>query len=523
MNASRDPEPDIGAVALGGTAAAASRPAPGLGFRVARNTGILAGTSLFVRFLGMVLMLFLARHLGAEGYGTYQRSEAFAFLFAVLANLGLDLILTREVARGSSRSAEYFSGTLILKSILGLLAVGAIHSVAALRGYEGDFLWGIQAFSVVLLLNAFSQALEAVFLGAQAVRYVALANLANQGSMVVFGLTCVVLGKDLRWILVAQILASTVRLLTSSTLILRTRRVKWHGPSFATLGHLLREAFPLASAAGFVIVYSQLDAVMLGEMRGNAEVGWYRAGAKFLLFFTVMRESFLLAVYPVLSNLAHYEPSRLGHLVTRVSRYLLTGAFFFVLCFVALSRLAPRLLGDDFAHSATVLPILAWLLIPQTLSILCGRVLVATNRQNTLMITAAVSLAVNVILNLLLIPRFGAVGAAISSVSSESVMAILNFWFVHRVVPNTAIARGAMKPLLAMLLTAVAMLPFHQMTLFIAFPMIVLLYVVSLALVRAFSAEEIRQGRDLLRSLWAWVWGKRPARWPMDLLRGGER
>ena len=67
--------------------------------RLARHTGVLALSRFVSRGMGMGVTVVLARYLGAEFYGIYQRAEAFVLLFSVLANLGLDMILTRDVAR----------------------------------------------------------------------------------------------------------------------------------------------------------------------------------------------------------------------------------------------------------------------------------------------------------------------------------------------------------------------------------------------------------------------------------------
>jgi O-antigen/teichoic acid export membrane protein len=177
-------------------------PGPDLAHRVVRNTGVLAASQLLVRALGMGLMILLARYLGAEGYGTYQRAEAFVFLFSILANLGLDMILTREVARGTTRTPEYLGGILALKLGLGLLTFAVIQGVAGARGYEGDFLWGIRAFSLVLVLNSLAQAVEATFQGLEVMRYVALANLSTQIVTLVLGVACILSGKEMGCLIV---------------------------------------------------------------------------------------------------------------------------------------------------------------------------------------------------------------------------------------------------------------------------------------------------------------------------------
>jgi O-antigen/teichoic acid export membrane protein len=239
-------------------------PPPAVGQSLAQgilhNTGVLAISGLVVRGMGMGMMVLLARSLGVEGFGTYQRAEAFVFLFSILASLGLDMILTREVARHSPRTPEYLAGVMTLKLLLGPVCIALILGFAHTRGYQGDFLWGIWCYSFVLLLTAIGQTYDAVFQGLDDMGYVAIVNIVNQFVFVVLGGLCILLGKDLRWILATMVVAGVVRLMVSAYLMARLR-IAWARPRPGTLFYLLRQSIPIAFAASFVIVYQQLDAV----------------------------------------------------------------------------------------------------------------------------------------------------------------------------------------------------------------------------------------------------------------------
>ena len=332
--------------------------------KILHNTVLLTASSLIVRALGLGMVMVLARYLRAEGYGTYQRAEAFVFLFSIVANLGLDFILTREVARNSPRVSEYLSGVVVLKLLLGPVCLALILGTAHAAGLpRGLLLWGIGCYSAVLILTAIGQAFDGVFQGLDNMSFTAIANLVNQVVFVALGFTFVLLGKDLRWILSGLVVAAVVRLVVSMSLM-RRLRIGWTRPSGATLWYLLKQSIPLAFAASFVVIYAQLDAVMLGDLKGDAQVGWYRASGKFLLFFTVLRDSFLVAVFPVLAAVPGGDRKRMGNLVTQAVRYQLIAAFYFIVCFVFLPRIAPKLLGDDFVNTARVLPIMAAVLVP---------------------------------------------------------------------------------------------------------------------------------------------------------------
>jgi PST family polysaccharide transporter len=496
------PDQELEAAATPGPVPEPERKAEALALRIAHNAGLLAVSNVLVRGLGMGMMIVLARYLGPGPYGTYQRSEAFVYLFSIVVNLGLDMILTREVAKHRSRASEYFSGILVCKAITGLAAYGLILGVATSRGYSGDLLWAIRIYGAILLLNSFSETSGAVFQGFQEMRYVALAHLAAQVVFLSAGLTCVLAHRSLHWILGSLALGAVAQWTFSALVLRRAFHVRWSFPGFATVRFLLRESLPLALAASFVLVYQQIDAVMLGEYRGDADVGIYKAGAKFLLLFSVLRDSLMVSIYPVFASLGRSEPGRLGTILSKVVRYQLGIGFYYILCFVLLSRLAPILLGPQYSHSAVVLPILGWILLPQTISIACGRALIATGRQDRLLLSTGLSLGVNVGLNLMWIPRYGVTGAAAAGVVSEIVVATMNVILVRRVVGATHFVRELWKPALAAAIAGAAMFPLRGLKLVYAFPLLAVFYLVALFLLRAISREEIEQLRALGR---AWL------------------
>jgi O-antigen/teichoic acid export membrane protein len=160
---------------------------------------------------------------------------------------------------------------------------------------------------------------------------------------------------------------------------------------------------------------------------------------------------------------------------------------------------APTLLGSAFMNTATVLPIMALMLVPQTISITLGRVLVASGNQKRVMVATGLALVVNAGLNLMLIPRFGYMGAAAAAMASELAVAGVNVYYVQRYVAHTHISRAIARPVLAAVAagTAIYLMPWQH--LYIALPLTAVLYAIGLLGLRAFPSSELSQVRTLVR------------------------
>ena len=472
-----------------------------LGTRIARNTTVLAASRFIARGMGMGVTIILARHLGAESYGIYQRAEALVLLFSVIANLGLDMILTRETARDPDRVSKHLTAVLVCKVVLAFATFALIHLVTEVRGDEGSFTWGVRLFSIILIVNALVQSMDAALQGLQAMRYVAAASLIGQTIWTVGAVLCVVGDRGFLWVIGALLVGAVVHLLVSLVLIQRKFAFHLELPGRERIGFFVREALPLAFAASFVILYQQVDAVMLGDMKGNAEVGWYKASAKIMLIFSILRESFMLAVFPALAALIKTDPSRISVVFTRTVRYQIILALLFIVGMICFSRMAFLIFGLEFRNTAQILPVIAWITIPQIISITSGRTLIAAGHQDRLIVTTGVSLLTNIIGNLVLIPKYSYLGAAYASVISETVVATLNLFYVHRLVCRPRLIQAVIKPVIAAALTLAAVYPIRAIDLVVGTPIAIAIYVILLFVLRTFSPGEIRQAREFVRDL----------------------
>jgi len=80
---------------------------------IAKNTGVLAISQVITSILGFVLLIYLARYLGEVGFGKYSFAVSFTALFSIVANLGINNYIIRELARNKELTNEYLTNVLI--------------------------------------------------------------------------------------------------------------------------------------------------------------------------------------------------------------------------------------------------------------------------------------------------------------------------------------------------------------------------------------------------------------------------
>lgn len=418
---------------------------------VAKNTFYLTSALVGQKILSFVYFTLIARFLGAGMIGKYTFALAFTTIFSIVADLGLQPVLVREVARAKERAREYLSTILWIKIVLIFCAYGAVLLVAYLRGYPVLTLELIALAGAVMVLDAFHLIFWGVLRGLQNLKYEAIGMVAGQGITLAGGIVALVFHWPLHAFLIALGLGSLWNVFFARTILARQgvfSRPRLNLQIFRTFA---RYAIPFALAGIFVKVYSYIDTVLLQELKGDLEVGWYSVPYKITYAFQFFPMALSAAIYPALSNT---WVAKRAHARWIFDRALLYAILLAMPIAFGIAALAPEIIltvyGADFTNSILPLKISIFGLIFIFLYFPVGALLNATGRQTVNTIFMGITMGANILLNLILIPRFGAVGASIAAVSTNAFLWLTTFIFAARVLaPSRYVVRALIKTLIA--------------------------------------------------------------------------
>ena len=110
---------------------------------IAKNTGVLAISQVITSILGFFLLIYIARYLGEVGFGKYSFALSFTTLFTIVANLGMNNYIIREIARNKELTNEYLTNVSLIKFILSFLAFGFIALTINLMDYLRDMTYSV--------------------------------------------------------------------------------------------------------------------------------------------------------------------------------------------------------------------------------------------------------------------------------------------------------------------------------------------------------------------------------------------
>ncbi|HEX5147115.1 MAG TPA: flippase [Conexibacter sp.] len=397
----------------GGSAGDAS----GAGGRtIASNIGTQVTLRLISMPISVVTVSLAARTLDPHGYGVWSAVSAYVGIFAVLTDLGLTTVAMQRMAGESERESEWLGA---LAGMRLLLSVGAALICAA---FVPVFLKDGHTAAWILTLTIFSSggsALMAVF------NTRLRAGLALSFSVV----------QSFMWLGVCIAFyyagASVVAFATAYTVVLAiicalqlqaTRRyahIAWRAGR-RLWRPLMKVAVPLGIASLLISVYYQIDAVLLLQLGSAREAGYYGAAYRFLSPLLFLPAAVMSSFFPVLSAVHREDPDRVRRLVQRAAELMAVISLPILAITLALSdQIVNLLFGATYARTAQVLPILMVAFVSMCFGSLAGFLAPLLNLHWRLAIYSLIGAVVNIGLNVWLIPKHGALGAAWVTVVTE--------------------------------------------------------------------------------------------------------
>ena len=384
-----------------------------------------AGSKLSAEVIGRLLQFALIytaqRILGPANYGIVTYGLAIGVVLAPVTDLGVQLIVTREIAR-DEQAAPRLAGTgLSLKLIVALCAVGLLLPISLQRPTDAIFATFILGSSVIA--TSFVEYFGYVFRGLQRVELDALLTLLLRLLVFAFGFAALLLHVSVNSVAVAYWLGGTLAALLGYLWLRRRFFTPVLKAKRSEMLVLLRQALPLGGAILFSIAYTRTSIFLLDALNGSAAVGEYGVALRLTEPLAMIPAAIMAAVLPAL---AHQ-----GYAATRVLRLKTIGWLALAGSSIALAGwfLGPWLIqflyGYQYAGSTRALQILALATLPTFINYALTHFLVAVRQQRLNLVFNIVVFGVNLLLCLWLIPRFGPGGAALTTVLSELLLLAL--------------------------------------------------------------------------------------------------
>ena len=440
-------------VSANGTKEAAGAQKLSLGARVFQNTAAQLGGRVIGIFFSAGTSILLARFLGKEKLGEYGAIYAYLALYGFFATFCLEQILAREISLRREKAAELFhTGTL---SALIFSVIGAIVALVAapLFGYAGELRWLIAIAAIDLLILPPFRFRGIIFQVEMRLWYSVAIGLVRQALWLVAVVLLAMKNAAFYEVIIARTAVGVVEALLVMWTVRRVNLVQGTRKFIsAESWMMLREGFPLVLTTLAVGIYHRIDQVMLHKMSGDQVLGPYVIAVQLTELFSALPVALMVSLFPALAQSAKDEE--------KFTRYLgETYRFLMVVVFAACATITPiaapvveLFYGKQFLPTASLLIVLIWSEVPVFFGVALGNALISKGLQKIMPFSAVAGAVANVLLNLVLIPRYGALGASWATVASYSISSIFFLLLIPTIRPMTLLGlKAALAPFLVAL------------------------------------------------------------------------
>jgi O-antigen/teichoic acid export membrane protein len=426
--------------------------------RIVNNTVISLIGQLVTWISTLLLTIVYGRFLGDFKFGELYFAITFVLLIGFPIELGFNQQLMRDVAQKPEKALGYLSNTLVIKVVLWVLLYSSILLVCWLLGYNQEERLLVAICGITLLSGSIANTFGSLHYAFERVFFPAFGTILEKGLSALIGFLLLRSGATVEVMAVVLLAGSFINACWQGFWFFRLV-----GINFTIDGEIMRDlirtSIPFLTYGVLGVIYYRLDTIILSLEATATVVGWY--GAAYRLFDTlIFLPSLVISaiMYPVFSKLSTTSEATLKMAVEKSTNFLL-------FCVIPIASMlivaAPSIIAflyhrQDFTPSVPALQGLAPGLVFLYVNSVFSAVIMSTKQEKKITIMAAIALVFNLVLNLLLIPVYRHVGAAIVTSLTELLLLCIGLVFVpNRLLPFKSL-RVAAKSLTASVVMAAA-------------------------------------------------------------------
>jgi O-antigen/teichoic acid export membrane protein len=373
---------------------------------------------------------YVARYLGPKNYGFVAFAISFVALFSAFGTLGLDSIITRNIVRDREQSTTILGTSFVLKALGGLAGYVSLVIAVLVTGYDSQSRLLILIVGLNLVQAPFS-VIEQYFRAKVAAKFITMSNLVAVFATAAFRLILVFLGISLAWFAAAVILERAV--LNVMYLLFYQKNAKdlmaWRFRPFLAKEYM-RDSWPLIFSGLVVMIYMRIDQVMIKGMLGPESVGLYSAAVYIAEGWYFLGMAASSTLFPAIVNAKKVDEKLYSE---RLQNFYRLMAWMAISIAVPIHFLAGPIIhliyGAAFSQAADVLKVNIWTGVFVFLGVASSSWLVTENLQRISLIRTTLGAVMNIVLNLILIPRMGIIGAAYATLTSQATASYIAYAF----------------------------------------------------------------------------------------------
>jgi len=406
------------------------------------------------------IIVMVARIWGRETLGEYNTIWVWLTLFQSFSVFGLGDYISREVGANHDNAAKYQTHGLIIGLLFSLICIGIMIGGTLLFNYPEDVKNGIMIASIILPFYACTMICQAIFTALQKIKYIGFACIVENALFLFIGTAVIIKGYGLvnlvLSLVLARVLGSGLNFLIAYKYIARLDfNIDWkYCWKFLTVVAV----FGVTGVAS--LIFLRIDVVMLSKMTDMVTVGLYSSASKLTEFCLILPLNFYALILPIAARGYQSFRESVHQTIEAYTRQLFILVFLvFGFGFFFAEMILSLIYGKPFAEAGWILKILMVAFLITSADTVLSMSCLAAGYQKVVMLIAITRAVVNVVLNFMLIPTWGAVGAALATLFSISLSFAILQYFVTQTLGEFQWIPIVRKPAIVSVLLMVLLFP----------------------------------------------------------------
>lgn len=402
------------------------------------NASWLIGGRIAQVLINLVVGLLTARYLGPSNFGLINYASAYTAFFAAFCTLGINSVLVKELIDNPDEEGTVLGTSLFFRAMSSILS--AIVIICIVYGVDkGDpTTMAVVALSCVGMIFQIFEVFYYWFQSKLWSKVKALVSLVAYIITAAYRVVLLALGKSVVWFA----FATAVDYIAIAIMIYIAYRKKGGGRlrvSFEVGKQILRKSCHFILPSLMVAIYAQTDKIMLKQMINETEIGYYSTALSICNVWCFVLSAIIDSLYPDITKAYNSGDVKLFN---RRNKQLYAIVFYVSVVVSALITLLAEpaigiLYGAEYLPAVVPLRVITWYTAFSYLGVARNAWIVCENRQKYLIYVYASAAISNVFFNLLLIPRLGAVGAAIASLIAQIMTTMIAPFFIKGLRENS--------------------------------------------------------------------------------------
>ncbi len=463
--------------------------------RIFTNSISILASDVMNRLSTFITYALVARFLGTLPFGRLALAFTFFQTFQMLAVAGLQSYITREVAKDHDKTQGFLLNGGLVVTVTSALSVALLCIFVNIMQYTAGTRAAIMLLSLGLLPFSLAAVCDALFQAREQMKYITYANFIVNVFRISGIFFLLYWQKNLLLLIAFFILTYVVNFLLKLAFLLP--KMKRVGTRFNRCRCLtmVKSSTTFLGINGVNAAMGSFNVILLSKFTDEIQVGIFSAANQLLTPISLLFESIVVGVYPVMCRSFESGMEKLKRMTRRVWEILLAIVMPAAITLFFLSdALFVTIYGnEDFSQSAQILKIIVWILILRASSKVLGVALIASFREKKTLQILTIDLIAMVILGFMLISRFGVIGSAVTLLCVRIVDFLQHYFPVSRMFEKLEIHTFIWKPCCAVVAMALSLIYLQQINLIGAAIAANLVYLAVLAAIVFFSTGNLQQ------------------------------